>query len=368
MFRVLHTADWHIDAQPACLKEKRDDYKKRRYKTAEAIADMAHHEKVEAVVIAGDLFDGWEMKEAVLKRTVEILNQFNPISVYIIPGNHDPLISDGLWESPIWKTAGDHVHCCLSETAVEIDKNVVLFPCPLRSKTSNEDPTQWIPTRETGDDCIRIGLAHGSLQLQPEYSEFPIDPERASKAGLNYLALGHWHSPFRGNYTAYSGGIEPIRHSEPVGGVTIVEIPDGHRQPEVTHHECGTFRWYERQTSISSHEDIQDLRNEIAGLMVKYELVLRFVPDLTNVEDPTVLTELESIRGDLNERIFSNEWQYDEYVHVRLSGPESIPSGILRNVWENLDRMIKTNSDEIDTNVARAALIELQRIANEVKP
>lgn len=364
MFKLLHTADWHIDAQPALLQGKRDEYKKQRYRTAEAIADRARREKVDAVVIAGDLFDRWEIKYAVLKRTIEILDRFAPIPVYIIPGNHDPLIPDGVWDSRLWKTAGDHVHRCVSESAIEIGKNAVLYPCRLLGKSSAEDPTCWIPAREEEDDRIRIGLAHGSVQHRPEYDEIPVDPDRATSVGLTYLALGHWHSPYAGGRAVYPGGIEPTRFGEPVGGFALVEFADGVADPAIEHCECGTFCWHDSQPAIHTIEDVQGLQATIAGLMARHELVLRVAPDVSQVTDSGVLNELDRLRDDVHERAFFNDWEYDDYQRVVLTDPDSVPAGIIRTVWQELERMVDDGRAAPD--VARAALIELQRITQQV--
>src|SRR5690606_4469982 len=94
---------------------------------------------------------------------------------------------------------------------VRLADGVTLYPCPLKHKAGYDDPTAWIPRREDKED-LRIGLAHGTLPIQQEMGEdaFPIALDRAEQAGLDYLALGHWHStlghPPGGNgRTWYSG-------------------------------------------------------------------------------------------------------------------------------------------------------------------
>lgn len=367
MFKILHTADWHIDAQPAFLQEKRDEYKKRRYRTAESIADQALREKVDAVVIAGDLFDRWEIRDAVLNHTIEILERFAPIPVYIIPGNHDPLIPDGVWDNRLWSTAGDNVHRCLAETEVELEKNTVLYPCCLLGKSSTEDPTDWIPTRDEGDARIRIGLAHGSIQHRPEYDEIPITPDRPTIAGLTYLALGHWHAPFTGGCAAYPGGIEPIRFGEPVGGFATVEFTDGLSRPQLEQRECGSFYWYNSEPEIGTSIDVQTLQDDIAGLIAKYNLILRIAPNVSRVTDSGILNELDRLRDDIHERAFFNAWTYDDYQRVVLTDPDSVPAGIIRTVWQHLEQMVDEGGAGVDPDVARAALVELQRITQQVK-
>lgn len=51
----------------------------------------------------------------------------------------------------------------------------------------------WIDARQEIDK-IRIAIAHGNVENIPEAKEFPIPLGAPSRYGLDYVALGHWHS------------------------------------------------------------------------------------------------------------------------------------------------------------------------------
>ena len=76
-----------------------------------------------------------------------------------------------------------------------------------------DDPTSWIENHPRADDdwTIRIGLAHGSLNIMrlPE-DDHLIRPDAADHYGLDYLALGHWH---KRSLHKSSDGIERIAYS-----------------------------------------------------------------------------------------------------------------------------------------------------------
>ena len=84
-----------------------------------------------------------------------------------------------------------------------------------------DDPTAWIERhpRVADDRMIRIGLAHGSLNIM---STLPADDhlirmDAVDHYGLDYLALGHWHKQSLHKAldgverSAYSGAHEPMR-------------------------------------------------------------------------------------------------------------------------------------------------------------
>src|SRR5436189_169510 len=71
----------------------------------------------------------------------------------------------------------------------------VLLPSPCTARASTEDPTLRLPAGDPSK--IRIGVAHGSLRgcgFEVEPDDFPIAADAAERAGVDYLALGHWHS------------------------------------------------------------------------------------------------------------------------------------------------------------------------------
>jgi DNA repair exonuclease SbcCD nuclease subunit len=84
-------------------------------------------------------------------------------------------------------------------------------------------------------------MIHGSLAVPGKFDQDEVmftDPEVAA-SGLDYLALGHWHS-FRegraGNTTwAYSGAPEPVAlDQDGAGQVLLVELERRNGQPVVT--------------------------------------------------------------------------------------------------------------------------------------
>ena len=72
-----------------------------------------------------------------------------------------------------------------------------------------------------------------------------IPPDRAGRAGLDYLALGDWHGQQAiGPRTWYAGTPEPdsFRHADP-GRALAVQLPAPGAPPQVTPVATGQFRW-----------------------------------------------------------------------------------------------------------------------------
>src|SRR6056297_2880105 len=95
MFRFVHTADLHLDAPLRSLALKDEDLAdlvgNATRRALERIVDLCLEEDVNALLIAGDLYDGdmRSMKTAAFLVTqMERLDEAG-IAVFMIRGNHD---------------------------------------------------------------------------------------------------------------------------------------------------------------------------------------------------------------------------------------------------------------------------------------
>lgn len=136
--------------------------------------------------------------------------------------------------------------------------NVTLYSCPVTQKQTRSDLTEWIKAM---NKSISIGIAHGNLQIEGfiEDSNFPIDPERVEKSGLDYLAFEEWHSLFKYGgkddviRTVYPGTPEATKFAESDSGkAVIVEIEKHDSKPVIQEIDIGTLRWEEWTKEVST--------------------------------------------------------------------------------------------------------------------
>jgi len=136
------------------------------------------------LLIAGDLFDDLEVDQLTARRAFEML-EAAPLPVYVLPGNHDPLIPGGVWDRHPWNKPAGNALCLLRERkALEVTPGLVLLPCPVFRKTSLDDPTAWLTDSPVGDSEIRIGIAHGSLKIR---DDLPLDDHLIGRNAVDGL-------------------------------------------------------------------------------------------------------------------------------------------------------------------------------------
>lgn len=273
MTRFLHTADWQIGRQFASFDpEHAPILAEARIAVVERLAALALEHRVDAVLVAGDVFDAQTVSERTLRRL------FNALAAYpgpwlLIPGNHDAALAESVWtRAQRLGAVPPHVHLLLApELRLFEAQGFAVLPAPLAQRHTYNDLTAWFDEADTPAGLLRIGLAHGSVQglLSEDIdSANPIAPERAASARLDYLALGDWHGCKRIDArTWYAGTPEPDRFKDNGSGqALLVEIDAPGAEPRVTQLQVGRFRWQAIAGVLQVATDADALEAQLGGL------------------------------------------------------------------------------------------------------
>jgi len=264
----VHTADWQLgksfgflpDDQGVVLQRARDEI-------VERVAGIAHQAGAPLAVVAGDVFDGEDPPEVRVRQILTRLAGAAPLTWHLLPGNHDPARAGGIWDTVRRIGVPANVHLHLTPSTAEIVPGYHLLPAPLVAKSSSSDPTLWMDAAATPEGHVRVGLAHGSIQGFGSLGEASvyIDPARARRAGLAYLALGDWHGLKEiAPSTWYSGTPEPDSFADNDPGHVLVVTLDG-GPARVTPVASGQFRWLSREIKAERLTDLARLEADIAA-------------------------------------------------------------------------------------------------------
>lgn len=273
MTRILHTADWQIGRQYGRFAA--DDavaITEARISTVERIAALATQEAVQAVLVAGDVFDAQTVSERTIRRLFNATQGFSGPWI-MLPGNHDAALAESVWSRAVRMGAVPaNVHLALEPGVMPfVELGLALLVAPLTQRQTYHDLTEWFDATETAPGLLRIGLAHGSVQgILPEDidSPNPIAPNRAQRARLDYLALGDWHG-FKqiDERTFYSGTPEQERFKDNGSGqVVLVDIPGAGQLPAVETRVVGQYRWQQWTEHLAVASDLEQLLERIEAL------------------------------------------------------------------------------------------------------
>lgn len=252
MPRLLHMADVHLGARHDDLGPAAAAQRERQFAAFHRAIELAIAENVDAVLICGDLFDSNGQPRRSVERAASELSRLvdRHIPVVIIPGTHDCYEPSSIYRAfDLAALSGappdSDMVTVLTDSRPRVDfphldltVHGVVFP----TKRAPQSPLAGFAAAHAATRLAwQVGMIHGSLAVPGKFDQDEVmftDPEVAA-SGLDYLALGHWHS-FRegraGSTTwAYSGAPEPVAlDQDGAGQVLLVELEQRNGQPVVT--------------------------------------------------------------------------------------------------------------------------------------
>ena len=374
----MHTADWQIGMKAAHVGKVAPRVRDARLVSARRVVDLANERGVAVLVVAGDTFEDSDVPRDLVQRVADILSSSRS-PVIVLPANHDPLVPGGVWEHPAWLDKEPHVHVARSSEPIDID-GVRFLPCPLSRRTSPEDPTDAIPTLPTADDRIRVGIAHGSLRgagaAEDQIADdFPIDRAVVRRARLDYLALGHWHTPSLHaidgvERIAYCGSHEPTKFGETSesgasGQCLLVTIDAPGATPSIEALRTQRLEWRQTKREILGAEEVAAVRTMLEHEPPESKGQVLFDLVLTGSIAPSDAAALDDLEILARERFLFARIRRETLIlkPETQAWIEDLPPGVPHAVAR---RLLDRATAPAEVHVAREALDLLYRISREV--
>ena len=232
------------------------------------IIKLCLEERVDALLIAGDIYDGADRSLRAQLRFVDGLKRLDDAGIrsFICHGNHDPL--DG-WEAGLDLPQG----CVRFGPDVE---GQPIFPdeperamiygisYPKRSISENLS----LRFTETKSE-FSVGLLHANVGNNTKHDSYaPCTVDDLVRTNINYWALGHVHTRQilreRDPVVVYSGNTQG-RHSNESGphGVYLVEV-DKRNSPRLEFRAVDEVRWTTFSLDVGELDNVQALINAIS--------------------------------------------------------------------------------------------------------
>ena len=275
--RIVHAADLHLDSPFRGIRNEAPDHVSQTLSSAtfdayQSIINLCLHEQVDALLVAGDIYDGAERSLRAQLRFVDDLAQFDRAGIrsFICHGNHDPL--DG-WEARLDLPAG----------CIRFGSEVEGFPVfPEEPKRATVYGLSY-PTREVRENLtprfagtgpgqgFTIGLLRANVGGNQDHDSYaPCTVSDLANTGFDYWALGHVHTRQTlretGPVIVYPGNPQG-RHPNETGarGVYLVEVDD-HGVAQLDFRPTDVVRWETLSLDIGPLETEQDLINAVSDL------------------------------------------------------------------------------------------------------
>ena len=265
MIRLLVSADIHLGSPIRSVALRNPDLGDRLRQasrdTFAEIVDLAILEQVDALVLAGDIFDNGYPD---LKSRAFLIAQLARASEAGVPsvlirGNHDALLDHRahgdlgpnihlLHKGAPTVEIGDAAFHGLSFDAAHVAKSFLPdYPGPVPGKRN-------------------VGLMHTSLDGAQGHDPYaPCAEQDLMAHGYDLWCLGHIHAPFErvdGPVLAVMPGIPQPRHFGERNGGTVTFVSLGEGAPQFERRAVGSLSFSERALDLSACSDQQEvLRN-----------------------------------------------------------------------------------------------------------
>jgi len=349
-FRFVHTADIHLDSPLRSLSlRNRDLAGMIGDSTRQAligIVDLCLEEQVDALIIAGDLYDGEQtsMKTArFLATQLARLSQAG-IAVYKIRGNHDALskITQELVLPEGVKVFGGKAEIVTqSVSGLDIAIHGLSFAKP-------QAPESLLPKyRAPEAGSVNIGIMHTSLGGAPGHDLYaPTSAADLHATGFDYWALGHIHkrSAHAGAKTVIMPGMPQGRDINEAGEKTVSLVTVGDDRSITIKERLTSIAQFERVTvDLSGAKDWRMAMDAI-------ETALGTARDLTR--SPHLVARLRLTGGT------SLAWQLRRDRDLLLAEAEQRAEG-LGKAWIEKIEIAAEAPIETDSAIAADPVTEL---------
>lgn len=334
--KFIHAADLHLDSPFIGLNYLPEEIfqfvKESTFHSFTRIIDLAIQEKVDFLLIAGDLYDD---EDRSLKAQLYFQKQMkrlceHHIKAYIIHGNHDHTSGRSIQldlPENVHIFSDKDVECVNYERNGDIIASIYGYSYPVRTVTENIGKR----FEKASNAPFHIGLLHGSIAS--DHSHEPYCPFQLSdlvEKDFDYWALGHIHKRQilhkKSPVILYPGNIQG-RHIKEQGskGVYIVELSE--KEVNYQFHPVANIIFQEVPLNIKHIHTLDQLISSIK--LVKEKLKSQYVGCFCSLvlEGNTPLYEelhQDGVLEDLQE-MMNDEEESHHFVWILSIKNETIP-------------------------------------------
>ena len=267
--RFVHCADLHIDTPFKGISEIQPELQQSLYQAPfqsfNNIVNLAIEEKVDCVVIAGDIYDSEDKSLSAQLKFRDGLVRLSKagIQAFIVYGNHDPLDSWSAtleWPAEVHRFPGEEVECVPLLREGEIIAKI--YGISFAKRDVRENLALKFPKADNDVPCI--GLLHANVGANIAHKPYsPCTIEDLSSIGMDYWALGHVHihEVLRpANPAIVYPGCSQSRHARETGqkGCCLVTL-GADTKPAIEFIPTDTIRYTSDSVDISNCQDIGDV-------------------------------------------------------------------------------------------------------------
>ena len=251
--RVLHLSDLHLERRFASMGCHTEAARRRRDGLREALQSagaLAQERDCTAVTLGGDLYEDSRAGASTAAFLAGLFASWQPLRVFIAPGNHDPLHTSSIYARTEW-SSNVHIFQTASLEPVTLAPDVHLWGLAHREPRWTGDPLEAAQGRS---GSVNLALFHGAeVGSRPDGKSLhgPFRADAVKAAGFSLALCGHYHGRRQdlARGVLYPGTPEPLDFDEGGRrGPVIVEVSES---GEVSLEPVDNNRWHAVTVAVS---------------------------------------------------------------------------------------------------------------------
>ena len=285
----IHTSDFQLGMtrwflSPSAQSRFDDD----REEAVVRLGELATETGAEFIVVAGDVFEHNSLNTSTLLRSKEVLKNL-PVPVYLLPGNHDPLVADSIF----FNSFADNVHVIADSEPIEVRSGVEIVGAPYLSKRANYDLVRRAleplePLDRASGAVARIAVGHGQVESRAGEAEdsdadtidLAFVEDCLDRGVIDYLALGDTHSTASLGRTGkvwFSGSPETTAFDdrERDSGNALVVRVEG-EAVDVEKRSVGRWAFRALDADVNSMDDVERFLAELEEMPGKTRTAVKY--------------------------------------------------------------------------------------------
>lgn len=257
--RIAITADVHLTSR---------DKHPQRFRALENILDQLVDENINTLIVAGDLFDATCKTPGEVEEIIRSEKYAN-IMIYIIPGNHDPVISKGTFVLP-------NIKYIIEPEKIDLDGTHSFIFIPYNpDKSEGEVISELAFDLPPSDWCL---IGHGDYLSGTQTTNIyerglymPLSRRDLELFKPRKVFLGHIHTASESAAVCYPGsscGIDPTE----TGRRTFIVCDTNNWNTEKKHIATDVIYYNETLTIIPTSDEEGYIRDQIAEIISSWAL------------------------------------------------------------------------------------------------
>jgi len=267
----------------------------------ERALDLARERGVDAVCIAGDLYEDRHAGPDTAAYIRRHLSALDAIRVFVSPGNHDPCTAGSVYRQMQPLPANVVIFDDRNFRPERLADGLTLWGL---GQTSALDHGRALAGFSCTGDGTHLLLFHGSdEEHMPPGKETiaPFNGAEIASAGAAHAMVGHFHGLLQGPHHAYPGSPEPLNRNQDGEHTASIVTVDGGRV-SVTFERINKTRYVDAELDVAGFGDsaalVQAVREKVAS-SIPYpgSIFCRF--RLTGAAQASLDPDLHALRDDM---------------------------------------------------------------------